>query len=55
MHNPSKEEKIKKDLKGKKAVSKYTRRFGYENAKSAVLGSREEENDRVVPTLPSKN
>lgn len=54
MHNPSKEEKIKKDLKGKKAVSKYTRRFGYENAKSAVLGSREEENDRVVPTLQAR-
>lgn len=54
MHNPSKEEKIKKALKGKKAVSKYTRRFGYANAKSAVLGSREEENDRVVPTLQAR-
>ena len=54
MHNPSKKEKIEKALNGKKAVSKYTRRFGYKSAKSAVLESREEEYDRVVPTLQSR-
>ena len=50
-HNSSEKEKIKLALKDKKAVSKYTRKFGYENAKSAVMGAREEEYDRVIETL----
>lgn len=50
-HNSSESEKIKLALKDKRAVSKYTRKFGYKNAKAAVLGAREEEYDRVIETL----
>ena len=51
IHNSLGKEKIKSALKDKKAISKYTRKFGYGNAKEAVIGAREEEYDRVIETL----
>lgn len=50
-HNDAEKEKINLALKDKKAISKYTRKFGYDSAKTAVLGAREEEYDRTVSTL----
>ena len=53
-HNDLEKEKIKRALENKKAISKYTRKFGYKDAKSAVLGARDEEYDRVIATLPPR-
>ena len=53
-HNSKSSKKIDLALKGKSAVSKYTRRFGYKDAKTAVWGARQEEYDRVIPTLHSR-
>ena len=55
MHNKNTpKEKIDSALEGKIAISKYTRKFGYKDAKSAVLGAREEEYDRVTITLQER-
>ena len=53
-HNDLEKEKIKRALENKKAISKYTRKFVYKDAKSAVLGARDEEYDRVIATLPPR-
>ena len=50
-HNSSEKEKINLALKDKRAISKYTRQYGYDSAKSAVMGAREEEYDRVIENL----
>ncbi len=48
-HNEKNKELTQKAIKDKRHVSKSPRKFGFENAKDAVLGSREEEYARVVP------
>lgn len=48
-HNKESKQKIEKALKDKKYVSKIPRKYGYDDAKSAVFGSRAEEYDRVIP------
>lgn len=48
-HNEENGKSIKEVLKDKQHVSKGPRKFGYKNAKSAIVGSREEEYQYVLP------
>ena len=48
-HNKTSKQKIEESLKDKKYVSKISRKFGYESAKDAVTGSREEEYAQIIP------
>ena len=48
-HNEEKRELTYNSTNGMKYVSKFPRRFGFDNAKDAVLGSRDEEYLRTLP------
>ncbi len=48
-HNKESSELTNKAINQRKCVSKFSRSFGYKNAKDAVLRAREEEYDRVLP------
>ena len=50
-HNEKQKEKIQKAVKGKRCISKFTRKYGYESGKEAILENRQEEYDIVIPTL----
>lgn len=50
-HNEKQQEKIQKALEGKRCISKFTRKYGYEDGREAILENREEEYDIVIPTL----
>lgn len=54
MHNTKSCEKIKKAIDGKQCVSTHSRKFGFDNPKDAILKSREEEYDWVIPTLEDR-
>lgn len=54
MHNTNSCEKIKKAIDGKQCVSTHSRKFGFDNPKDAILKSREEEYDWVIPTLEDR-
>ena len=49
-HNKSSSILTQQAIKNRKYVSKFTRKFGFEDAKDAVAGSREEEYDMILPT-----
>lgn len=48
-HNEASKQKIEESIKNKKYVSKTSRKFGYESAKDAVSGAREEEYAQIIP------
>lgn len=54
MHNKNTKEKTRTAISGKKCVSKHQRKFGFENAKNAILKSRQEEYEWVIPTLETR-
>lgn len=53
-HNAQTLDKTQATIKDKSSVSKFSRNYGYNNGKDAILRAREEEYDRVIPTLESR-
>lgn len=53
-HNDRTTEKTQEFLLGRGFVSKYSRTFGYEDAKDAIIKEREEEYDRVLLTAKER-
>lgn len=53
-HNEKTKEKCKRAVKGKTHISKHQRKFGFDNAKDAIITSREEEYDCVLQTLEGR-
>ena len=54
IHKPESREKIAKSIENKKYVSKHNREYGFNNAKDAILKTREEEYKWVIPTLEER-
>ena len=54
IHKPESKVKIAKSIEGKQYVSKHNREYGFDNAKDAILKTREEEYDWVIPTLDKR-
>ena len=50
-YNTNSKEKNERSVTGRKCISKHARKFGFKNARDAVLKSREEEYDWVIQTL----
>ena len=53
-HNLNTKERTQGAISQRDYVSKFSRTFGYKNGKDAILESREEEYDRVIPTLEER-
>ena len=54
IHKPESKEKIAKSIEGEKYVSKHNRTYGFDSAKEAILKTREEEYDWVIPTIEQR-
>lgn len=52
--NENTSEKINKAIETKSFVSKTTKKYGYQNAKSSVLEARKEDYERVLPTCEER-
>ena len=53
-HNIQTKEKTQKAISGINGISRLSRTYGYRSGKEAILGSREEEYDRIIPKLKNR-
>lgn len=53
-HNEQEKEKIERAISKRKCISKHTRKYGYANAKEAIIENRQEEYDIVIPKLKER-
>lgn len=53
-YNEETKNRTERVIKKRNNVSKFSRKYGYENGQDAILGAREEEYDRVIPSLEKR-